>query len=244
MDHAAKVFMKHALGISAASSGSCIVLTGSPPNRPETAYGYIQLSEHEGTEQNEPSLRRVRSFIEKPCLADAIKLVADGRQVWDSGIFFWKAEALLKAARVYACELVNRLEPVASAYGTDRFEYLLNEAFPLCPNISIDHLIFEPLSRDKQADIGIFCTTVDFGWSDLGSWRSVYDALTSFSVGEGTSDAHSVNVICSERNLIRARGKDVVLIDLNGYAVIDTEHALLIGPLSRIDEITKIAPES
>ena len=138
-----------------------IATVGIKPSRPEIGYGYIELAE-----EVETDICHVNAFKEKPDLATARDYVQSGKYLWNSGLFVWKVNTIIRAIKKYKPDLATIMNEIVSGGDVDFL-------FPKCEKISIDYAIIEPAAKDGQ----VFTHFADFGWSDLGNWTSLYEKL-------------------------------------------------------------------
>lgn len=149
-----------------ASENEHLLTLGIKPTRPDTGYGYIQFdSEHE---PNEHGFVKVKTFTEKPNLEMATVFVNSGEFAWNSGMFIWKSSAILRAFDQYQPEIINLFREKPEVYDTDAEQSFIDEVYSTCTAISIDYGIME------NAD-NVFVISADLGWSDLGTWLSLFD---------------------------------------------------------------------
>ena len=146
------------------SRNKAIATLGMSPTRPETGYGYIQRQ----PEMFEDGIYPVKTFTEKPNLEMAKVFLESGDFLWNSGIFIWNLQTISEAFRYLLPEVADRFREGELLMGTDKEEDFIEEIFPKCPNISIDYGIME------KAD-NVFVIPSSFGWSDLGTWGSLYE---------------------------------------------------------------------
>ncbi len=209
-----------------------IVTFGVKPNRPETGYGYIQ----EGTHVDE-FFSKVKTFTEKPDKELANVFLETGEFYWNSGMFFWGVDTIINAMREYAPEISDLFDHANMFYGTPQEQEFINEHYIECPNISIDYAVMEKAPC-------VFVEKVDFGWSDLGTWGSVYDNSPKNRDGNVTPGTR-VLAFESNNNVIAARGDKLVVVSgLNGYIVADTPDALLIVPKNDEQKIKNYVNEA
>jgi mannose-1-phosphate guanylyltransferase len=209
-----------------------IVTLGIVPTRPETGYGYIELNDEVGFLDYE-KIFHVRKFVEKPDSDTAKKYVTDGRHFWNGGIFVFTPKVILNEIKTHLPELFDGLAEIAETIGTDRYEETLNRIYPQLPSISIDYGVME------KTLVPIRTLCCDFGWSDVGSWQSLYE-LRRQTDSPNVLMADTV-VIESKNNLIYSTSKrKVALLGIEGIAVIDTPEALLIADLKRSQEVKRV----
>lgn len=193
---------------------------GVKPNRPETGYGYIQLGE-----RAEGDFAKVKTFTEKPNEELAKVFVASGEFFWNSGMFFWDVDTIIKAFHDLAPDIAQRFDSAAQVWGTADEQAYIDENYASCPNISIDFAIMEKAPN-------VYVQQVDFGWSDLGTWGSLYDNSPKNRDGNVTQNCKAL-LFNSHNNVIAVKGdKLVVASGLNDYIVADVDDALLIVPKS------------
>jgi mannose-1-phosphate guanylyltransferase len=219
--------------LKAAAAGKLMVV-GIQPRWPETGYGYIEFPR--GTKAGAEALP-VRRFHEKPAMANAKRYVAAGNFYWNSGMFFWRADAVLDELRRHLPRTATVLASLPR-FGSRRFSAALKRAFPLCDNISIDYAVLEKAGPTGHPVSGI--AAGDFGWNDVGSWNAVYELLPRDACGNATAP----DSICldAHNNFVDARGKVVALLGVQDLIVVDTPDALLVAGrdhAQRVGEIVK-----
>ena len=146
------------------SHNKAICTLGMTPTRPETGYGYIQRQ----PQMFKDGIYPVKTFTEKPNLEMAKVFLQSGDFLWNSGIFIWNLQTISEAFRYLLPEVADRFREGELLMGTEKEEAFIEEIFPKCPNISIDYGIME------KAD-NVFVIPSSFGWSDLGTWGSLYE---------------------------------------------------------------------
>ena len=163
-----------------------ICTLGMQPTRPETGYGYIQYEEFKIQNSkfkiNYDGIYPVKQFKEKPDLETAKTYLASGDYLWNSGIFIWSLETIGEAIAKYMPEVADIFAQGEGIIGTKDERAWIQENFPKCPNISVDYGIME------KAD-SVFVLPSSFGWSDLGTWGSLYEL--SEKDGNGNVSLHS-----------------------------------------------------
>jgi len=209
-----------------AGAGNLMVI-GVEPRWPETGYGYVEFPR--GSKPG--AVARVKRFHEKPALAKAKRYLAAGNFYWNSGMFFWRCDALLDQLRQHLPKTATILAALP-AFGSRGFHQKLSRAFPLCENISIDFAVLE-----KSALVhGI--PAADFAWNDVGSWNAVYELSTRDECG----NAIAAESICLEarNNFVDARGKLVALLGVSDLIVVDTADALLVASRDRAQQVADV----
>ena len=191
-----------------------LLTLGIKPNRPETGYGYIQIAQQEGD-----NVYKVKTFTEKPELELAKVFVASGEFYWNSGLFMWNVKSIVKAFDKYLPDLVQMLK--SDAYGTHQEMEFINGHFAACTNISIDFGVME------KAD-NVYVSLGDFGWSDLGTWGSLYDLSQKDDNGNVTLKCQTQLYDSQNNIIVLPSGKLAVVAGLDGYLVAESDNVLLI----------------
>ncbi len=197
-----------------------IVTLGMKPTRPETGYGYIQADLSTPCARNR-EIYRVDSFREKPDLATAERYISHSNYFWNSGIFIFRVSTIVNALRVYASEISQIFESLQDIYGTDAEQAAIDKHFPLCPNISIDYAVME-----KADEIYVF--PADFGWSDLGTWGSLYERMPADAKGNVCIGERIELYDCHDCIIHTTDEHRVILQGLEGYVVAEKDNSLLI----------------
>ena len=206
--------------MNVAETHGWLITLGIKPNRPDTGYGYIQYLD--ANVLNEVKhLKKVKQFTEKPDLERAEKFLQSGDFLWNAGIFIWSLESIGKAFKKYLPEVDDLFEKGAGKYGSSSEKTFIDKTYPICPNISIDYGVME------KAD-NVYVMAVDFGWSDLGTWGSLFeicskDPYNNAIVGDNVMTYETKNCIVNV-----PKEKLVVVQGLDGYIVVEDSGTLLI----------------
>lgn len=203
-------------GLEFVSQSEKLLTLGIKPNRPETGYGYIQIAEKAG-----PNFYKVKTFTEKPELELAKVFLESGEFYWNSGLFLWNVNSIIKAGEKLLPELANILAKGVDVYATPKEQEFINEYFPSCPNVSIDFGVME------KAD-NVYVSLGDFGWSDLGTWGSLYDLSPKDDNGNVVLKGESLIYNSSDNIVVLPKNKLAVIEGLDGYLVAESENVLLI----------------
>ena len=220
-------------GFRFVEEGDRLLTLGITPSSPNTGYGYIQRGKPVA---DFPGFSKVKSFTEKPDLKMAELFISSGEFFWNSGIFLWKAKSILEAFNKYAPEIGNTLEAGDNVYDTPEESKFINSAFPDCISISIDYAIME------KAD-NVYVQTVDLGWSDLGTWNSLYETSPRTHDGNVTQNCKVLTSDCNGCMFAVTGDKIIVASGLKDYIVADNGNALLIYPLKEEQKIRNIVNE-
>ncbi|MFO7809995.1 MAG: mannose-1-phosphate guanylyltransferase [Candidatus Delongbacteria bacterium] len=206
-----------------------IVTIGIQPTHPETGYGYIQIGNEVGKK-----VREVKSFAEKPNFETALRFLESKEFVWNSGMFIWKAETIIKEIKKHIPDLYDSLMDIKKALVNNAPESVIERIYTEMRSISIDYGVMENADNVKVL-LG------DFGWSDVGSWFEIY-RLKEKDKEKNVIDAGKFISIDTEGCLVSSEDntKLISCIGLRDMAVIDTKDSLLITPLSRSQDVKKI----
>ena len=194
-----------------------VLLTlGIRPSRPETGYGYIQISD-----EKVDGVTKVKVFTEKPNIDLAKVFYESGEFLWNSGIFIWSAKSILDAFHKHLPEITNRFDQGLSKFGTGEEKAFIDENFPFCPNISIDYGVMEKASN-------VCVQAADFGWSDLGTWGSLYDISDKDDSANAALVPNTLFFDSAENIVALPKEKIAVIQGLEGYIVAESDNVLLI----------------
>ncbi len=195
-----------------------ILLTlGIVPNSPHTGYGYIKFDN-----SNEKEIKKVLEFTEKPDIEKAAQFVSSGDYLWNAGMFIWSTKSILDAFKKYLSEMYEKISKEDEKLNSGEEKKYIKEVFPQLENISIDYGILEKANN-------VYVLPAEFVWNDLGAWNAVYHQLAKKDE-ENVAVNSDLLADNSTGNLVKTKGKKVVLKDLKDYAVIDTDDTLLIIP--------------
>lgn len=209
------------------AQGKRIVTVGITPTRPETGYGYIQA---QIPMESADEVLAVSAFKEKPSLEVAKMYLAAGNYLWNAGIFVWNVSTILESMRRFVPDLAEKMDRMAEAFYTPSEAAVVGEIFPTCEKISIDYAVME------KADY-IYTIPGDFGWSDVGTWGSLWTLLPH--------DENANAVIGENVHLYGCKGcivhapnaSSVVLEGLEDSIVVERNGRILICRLSEEQRI-------
>jgi mannose-1-phosphate guanylyltransferase len=202
-----------------------IATLGIRPTRPDTGFGYIRVASPARPGIAVPA----KAFLEKPDQRRARRFVADGRHLWNSGMFFFKASVLLDEVREQLPDLYAGMETLRPAIGTRGYGAVLRMVFPSLPDISIDYGIMEK-ARSEMAVV-----PSDFGWDDVGSFAALLAHAAADNYARGTVVAIDTtrSVLVTDRGVLAAVG-------LDGLAVVRSGDAVLVLRLDRCQDVRQI----
>jgi len=217
--------------LKASRNNNWLITLGIKPNRPDTGYGYIQYNEGLVLEGNK-KLRKVKTFTEKPSLEIAKSFLKSGDFLWNAGIFIWSLSSIKEAFNTYMPEISKLFETGKGIYNTPAEEAFIKKAYTVCRSISIDYGVMENAEN-------VYVLISDFGWSDLGTWGSLYENRNKN--GEGNAVVGKNVLMYDTKNCIINMPKDklAVIHGLDDYIIVDTENILLICKKSEEQQIRK-----
>lgn len=203
-------------GLNFVSATDSLLTLGITPSRPETGYGYIQAGAAE-----QESLYQVKTFTEKPDIDLAKVFVESGEFYWNAGVFMWRVDTIIAAFKKQLPDLYAKFAEGEALMNTEQEQSYINEIFPTCQNISIDYGIMEHASK-------VYVLCGDFGWSDLGTWGSLYDLSDKDDSGNVSLKCQTRWYESKDNIVVLPEGKLAVVQGLEGYIVVESDNALLI----------------
>ena len=205
------------LAFNLADKNDFLITLGITPTRPDTGYGYIQFIEKKNSEYF-----KVKTFTEKPDLEIAKSFLESGDFLWNAGIFIWNVKSILSAYEMYLEEMSQQF--LSCEYNTKDEANCIEMIYPKVAKISIDNGILEKAKN-------VYVIPADLGWSDLGTWTSVYENAEKDENKNAVQSRHLVSYN-AKGNIIQIKNKNkAAIIDgLKNYIVVDTDKALLICP--------------
>ncbi len=230
--------LARAAGVAAAPDEPLVTI-GITPTEPETGYGYIVAAAGSSDTSLPGGRIAVARFVEKPSADAAAALLAGSAPAaWNAGIFVWRRDAILSAFDASAPDIL-----AAVRGGVEGGPEALEAAYATVRPTSIDYAVIEPASLAGR----VAMVRADVGWSDLGSWASLRDALVTRARARG-EPAGAVGSgprrdVGSGETLVLADGRLVVTLGLRDTIVIDTPDALLVCAADRSQEVRAIAEE-
>lgn len=214
--------------ISAAEQTGRLVTIGISPTYPSTGYGYIRYKASKAPYQ------KVLRFVEKPDLARAKRYLKSGGYVWNSGMFVFRASAILEKFRLFLPETYRGLMEIFDAVGTEREEETVFKVYQSFESISIDYAIMEKC-RDLLMVEG------NFGWSDVGS----FDMLGALHEADGSGNVIVGDGLAlqTENSVLYSGGKLIAALGVKDLVIVAAGDAVLVCPKSRAQDVKKIADE-
>jgi mannose-1-phosphate guanylyltransferase len=218
-------------GRPAAEAGR-LVTFGIVPTAPETGYGYIEAAEPLGEVPLGEVPVPIARFVEKPDRATAERFLASGRFTWNSGMFLFRASAILAELERLAPEVVSACRAALAHESTDlEFQRLEREAFAGCPNVAIDVAVMERTERGAVLPLAA-------GWSDVGSWSALWE--TADRDGDGNVLRGRVISEASRNCYLRSEHRLVVGLGIEDLVVVETDDVVLVAHRDRAQEVKGI----
>lgn len=204
-----------------------ILTLGMMPTRPETGYGYIKAIS--GQQFNlcrdvtpvASNIHKVEAFKEKPNLETAKSYLNEGGYYWNAGIFIWNAKMVVNTIAKLVPDLALVFDKIEPYFYTEQEQDIVNQYFPTCPNISIDYAVME---KSKE----VFVYPASFGWSDLGTWGSLYTHLEQ-DENKNATVGQNINLIDCKNCIVHTPSeRKVVIQGLDNYIIAESDNTLLI----------------
>jgi mannose-1-phosphate guanylyltransferase len=203
-------------GLEFVSENPVLLTLGITPSRPETGYGYIQV-----TDKEKDGIHKVKAFTEKPNIDLATKFVESGEFVWNSGIFLWNVNTILDAFKIHLPEVSQRFSEGKELFNTPSEKEFIDTCFPFCPNVSIDYGVMEKAEN-------VYVNISNFGWSDLGTWGALNEVSERDENNNANLNCKTLFIESSDNIVAMNEDKLVVLQGLEDYIVAESDNVLLI----------------
>jgi mannose-1-phosphate guanylyltransferase len=219
--------------LEAAMKHKCLITLGIKPSRPDTGYGYIQYTDT----ALHSDFYKVKTFTEKPTVEIAKTFIQSGDFLWNAGIFVWSAKAIVKAFNDYLPDMYEIFADARTYYNTPEEKTHVNQAYLQCTNISIDYGIME------KAD-NVYVLPSEFGWSDLGTWASIYDLTEKDYVGNAVIPSEKVIMYDSSNCMVNVPDEKLVILQgLHDFIVVESNNTLLICPRDQEQNVKKVVAD-
>lgn len=208
-----------------------LVTFGIKPTHAATGYGYVER----GTELGAGTYN-VTAFKEKPVEAVARQYVQSGNYFWNSGMFVWKTQTILKQLQTHLPQSYDGVMKIAAAWGTKDFKRILAEIYPTLPKISIDYAVME-----KSKHVAMVPMPVN--WLDVGNWNSVAATITPDSSDNRAIGCKLASLDSSEVLAISENDHLIATIGLKDMVIVHTPAATLICPASKTEQIKQLVAQ-
>ena len=218
------------LSMNQAATTGALFTIGIQPDRPETGYGYIQYEK--GTETS-PRVHAVKTFAEKPDHGTAVSFITSGDFLWNSGMFVWRADAILREFDAHLPSMSQLCTQMEASMGIQPRQQAIDTFYRSVNSISIDYGIME-----KASDVRVI--PADIGWSDVGSWHAAWQLATKDADGNCVNGS-PVEMVDTQNSYVRTTGdKLIALVGMRDVVVVETDDAILIMPRDKSQEIRKL----
>jgi mannose-1-phosphate guanylyltransferase len=221
---------------------AALVTFGIPPTYAATGYGYIERGEDLGDRQG-LRVSRVRAFREKPEKPEAEAFVASGRFFWNSGIFVWRAAALLTVLEKLRPQLHAAIMRIAAAWGSPEQDAVLRREYPHLERISIDKGVMEHAPE-------VIVVPAPYRWDDVGSWLAV-ERMNPQDADGNTVQATHAGIETKDCVIVGEPGRLVTTIGVSNLLIVQDGDAVLIADKTQegavkqlVDELKKRGLES
>ncbi|NLN32826.1 MAG: mannose-1-phosphate guanylyltransferase [Flavobacteriaceae bacterium] len=198
-----------------------LITLGIQPTRPDTGYGYIQFIENSKSE-----IKKVKTFTEKPGIELAEVLYKSGDFLWNAGIFVWKAKTILNAFQQHLPEMFESFQKIKHPLNSPEGKEKIKLIYSTVQMISIDNGILE------KAD-NVFVIPSSFGWSDLGTWKSLFENSEKNDESNVKNGKHILTYNTKDSLIYTSQNKAIIVDGLEDYIVVNTRRALLICPMDK-----------
>lgn len=195
----------------------CLLTMGVRPTRPEPGYGYIQIGENTDGE----NVYRVKSFSEKPERDFARIFMESGEFYWNTGMFLANAQTLADSLKHIFPIVYEHVDNCNLHLGADQEHQYVKENFPQYPNLSMDYGVLE-----KSDNVYVMCC--DFGWADLGTWHSIYEAFAKGENDNVVLDSKVMMEDCHNCIVKLPKGKLGVFNGLDGFIIAEHDNVLMV----------------
>jgi mannose-1-phosphate guanylyltransferase len=215
------------MAIEVARDKDYLVTMGIKPTRPESGYGYIEKGD-----EVDKGLNKVKRFVEKPNIDVAKSLIEKGNYYWNSGMFVWRADRLIREIKRYLPELYGNLMRIYEFIGTPDEERIIAEEYAKIDGISIDFGIMQRTNRAAVLD-------TNFVWDDIGSFTSMERFMNKDDNNNVVSNCEASfydvqgTTVLGDKRLVAAIG-------LKDMLIVDTKDVVLVCPKDRCQDIKEL----
>lgn len=200
----------------AEANPDALVTMGIRPNRPDINYGYVRRGE-----RISEGVFKVNKFTEKPSMGTAIKYLSSEEYYWNSGMFAWKASAILNQLQKHLPQTYEAVQEIAEAWNTDARQQKLESLYPTLMKISIDFAVMERAEK-------VFVVEMDCHWVDVGSWPAIESVIDADAEGNVSACKRVVH-LGSRGNIVVSEGNHLIAtIGVDDLVIIHADDATLI----------------
>jgi mannose-1-phosphate guanylyltransferase len=228
-----KRFLQALRGAARVAENGYLVTLGIQPTSPSTGFGYIHHGESLHMVADQPVFR-VERFVEKPDPEQALAMVESGEYSWNSGMFIWRVDRILQEFAQHMPELDRQLSEVAATLRTTAYEATLNRMWPRVTKQTIDYGVMEQAGR-------MAVLPVDIGWTDVGSWGSLWSLLPADRDGNIAVGAH---VGINTHDTLTFSGRRLIAtIGVQGMVIVDTDDVVLVCPREQEQAVRELVDQ-
>ncbi|MCU0421265.1 MAG: sugar phosphate nucleotidyltransferase [Bacteroidia bacterium] len=223
------------MGLDYAQKHDALITLGIRPSRPDTGYGYIQYID----EQDEQGIYKVKTFTEKPTIELAQTFIESGDFLWNAGIFIWSTSSIRNAFKVYMPEFYELFQSANKVLNTPDERTVMQGVYEQSRSISIDYGVLEKASN-------VLVIPSNFGWSDLGTWTSLYENASNKDNLRNVFDGKGIHAYNTSDCMVSAHGipgKLVVLNSVKDLIVVETNDVLLICDKNKEQEVKQLVTD-
>ena len=220
----------------AEANPDALITFGIEPTHPATAYGYVELGEESAGFDH---THTTNAFKEKPDRDTAEQYINSGKYLWNSGMFVWRASALLRAIEKYEPQVSQGLQQIADAWHTDQQQATLENIYPALNKTSIDFAVMEPAAADPQTPV--FTVRMPVKWLDVGSYSALAETVSP-DTNQNRIDAPAAFVSESTGNLIISDDPNhlIAVSGIENLVVVKTENATLICTKQHAEQLKQL----
>ena len=205
-----------------------LVTVGIKPTEPNTGYGYIKV----GRKFTDQESHVVEKFVEKPDFKTAQRYLKSGDYLWNASFFIWQSQNMLDNFKKIAPAVYKRLSKISQAFITSNFQKVLEKEY-----VKFDKEAIEPLLIEKMENVAVF--PADIGWSDVGTWSSLYEILSKNTGKNNISRGHHIGI--NDKNcLVYAHDKLLATVGLEDIIIVDTPDVTLVCNKNKSQEIKEL----
>jgi mannose-1-phosphate guanylyltransferase len=207
-----------------------LVTFGIVPTHGHTGLGYIYRGDPLPLVSRRAGAYRVQSFKEKPDQPTADRYVESGRYYWNSGMFVWRCDTVLKELSLHLPEAHKGLMRIGEAWGTQQQQQVISEVYPRLQRISIDYAVMEPASQHK-GKANVVTVEMPIQWLDVGSWPALAETLR-LDEHENAVDAQLVMLVDTDNNIIISHDPEhlIATVGLSDMIVVHTRDVTMVCP--------------
>lgn len=225
---------RHILSVAAdmARQGDYLLTVGIKPTSPETGYGYLERGTVKAVINGE-DVYEVKSIREKPAFEQAKAFLEKGDFYWNSGMFIWGVDTILRAIERWLPDLHSGLLEIETALGSDREKRIVDQVYRKIQSISIDYGVME------KADNALLIRG-DFGWSDIGSWDALWEVSDKDEKGNAARVGGAFVGVGARNSLVHSPRKLVALVGVEDLIIVETDDSLLVCKKGCSQDVKKV----